>query len=70
MRQYALIKKTDDYIKIMYMMDDPIMKEDIFIFLGEIPNMQGHCVVAGHKSGKIFSGYHTNNFIELTEDEI
>jgi hypothetical protein len=70
MRQYALVKKTDHYVKIMYMIDDPIMKEEIFVFLGEIPNMQGHCVVAGHKSGKIFSGYHTNNFIELTEDEV
>jgi len=40
-----------------------------YIFLGEIPNMPGHCVVADHGSGKIYSGYHTDNFVELRKDE-
>jgi hypothetical protein len=40
-----------------------------YIFLGEIPNMPGHCVVADHPSGKIYSGYHTDHFIELRKDE-
>lgn len=72
-RQYALVKKTKHYIKIMReygYMDYPIMKEDRFIFLGEIPNMPDHCVLAGVKSGKIYSCYHTYDFIELTEDEV
>ena len=31
--------------------------------------MPGHCVVADHRSGKIYSGYHTDKFVELTEEE-
>lgn len=33
-----------------------------FVFLGEIPNMPGHCVVADVESGRIHSGYHIENF--------
>ena len=40
-----------------------------YVFFGEIPNMPGHCVVADRRSGQIYSGYHTDNFVELTEDE-
>lgn len=71
MRQYALIKLTEDFKEAMA--NDkahPIMQEDVFIYFGEIPNMLCHCVVAGHKSGKVFSGYHIENFQELTEEEL
>ena len=44
--------------------------EQVFVFLGEIANMPGHCVVADHFTGKIFSGYHTENFVELKDHEI
>ena len=44
-------------------------KDNFFIFLGEIPNMLGHCVIIGHESGKIYSGYHTENFRLPTENE-
>lgn len=37
------------------------------IFLGEIPNMTYHCVVA--VNGKIVSGWHTENFVELTKED-
>lgn len=40
-----------------------------YIFFGEMPNMPGHCVVADHRTGRIYSGFHTDHFIELTEDE-
>ena len=33
-----------------------------FVFLGEIPNMPGHCVVADCDTGKVHSGYHIENF--------
>jgi hypothetical protein len=32
--------------------------------------MLGHCVVADHKTGRVYSGYHTENFVELSEDEV
>jgi hypothetical protein len=40
------------------------------VFLGEIKNMPGHGVYAEHFSGKIYSGWHTDNFRVLTEEEI
>lgn len=71
MRQFALIKLTEDFKKAMANeADHPIMQEDVFIYFGEIPNMLGHCVVSGHKSGKVFSGYHIDNFQEISEDEL
>jgi hypothetical protein len=70
MRQYALVELANDFKKAMATdKDHPIMQENAFIYFGEIPNMLGHCVVSGHKSGKIFSGYHIENFQEITEEE-
>jgi len=47
----------------------PFKENQVYIFLGEIAQMPGHCIVIEMKSGKIFSGYHTENFTELTEEE-
>ncbi len=71
-RQNALVKLEEEYAKFLKSSesDIPLIQEEVFIFLGEIPNMPGHCVVAGHKSGRIYSGYHVENFLELTEDEL
>jgi len=54
--------------------DYPFTSGDILLFLGEIVNMPGHCAIATinknlGNSGVIFTGYHTDNFIELKEDE-
>jgi hypothetical protein len=35
------------------------------LFLGEIPNMPEHCVVIELESGLIYTGYHTENFVEI-----
>jgi hypothetical protein len=43
--------------------------ERSLVFIGEIPNMPGHGVFAGG-SGKMHIGYHINEFVELTEDEV
>ncbi len=48
----------------------PIKKGAAYIFLGEIPNMPGHCVVADLKSGMVHAGYHTESFTEISSDEI
>lgn len=47
----------------------PFKNGETFVFLGEINNMPEHCVVVRHDDGKIFSGYHSENFVEKTEDE-
>lgn len=47
----------------------PFRAKAAYVFFGEIPNMPGHCVVADQRSGQIYSGYHTDNFVELAEEE-
>jgi diadenosine tetraphosphate (Ap4A) HIT family hydrolase len=47
----------------------PFEKKQVLLFMGEIPNMPGHCVVVDNASGKLYSGYHTENFTEIPEDE-
>lgn len=42
----------------------------LFIFLGEIPNAPGHCILSDLTNGKIIGLYHTDNFREATEDEV
>lgn len=42
------------------------------IFLGEIPNMPGHCVLAcfnGKHKATIEFGYHIGDFEELSQEE-
>ncbi len=47
----------------------PFKPNEILLFLGELWQMPHHCVVA-NKKGKVFFGYHTFNFVVLTDDEI
>ena len=72
LRQYALVKLTDEYRALYkkYHIDNDFLKERCFIFLGEIPNMPEHCVVIGNVTKKIYSGYHITNFVELNEYEV
>lgn len=42
--------------------------EGPYIFFGEIPNMQGHCVVM-NRQNKFTIGMHTDIFVELTDEE-
>jgi hypothetical protein len=47
----------------------PFRRNSAYIFFGEIPNMPGHCVVGDPKTGRLFAGYHIENFVELSESE-
>ncbi len=72
-RQYSLVKLTDfmkNWLRENEQENSPLLFEEVFVFLGEIPNMPEHCIVSGHKSGKTLSGYHTSNFVELGDDEL
>lgn len=44
--------------------------EGPYVFLGEVPNMPGHCVLVDWKTGKVTCGHHTANFVELTDKEV
>jgi len=46
-----------------------IKKGDLVLFLGEIPNMPGHCAIAP-PNGPVTFGWHLDNFEEPGEDDI
>ena len=50
--------------------DYPFSKHDRFVYMGDIVQMPGHCIVARLSDGKIFTCYHTYNFVKLSENEI
>lgn len=47
----------------------PFNMHEVVVFLGEINEMPGHCIVA-KKDGKVKWGYHTENFRKIKENEI
>lgn len=48
----------------------PFTERDVFVYLGDIRQMPGHCVVVRMSDNVVFTAYHTENFVELTEDEV
>jgi hypothetical protein len=72
-RQYSLVRVEDWYKEHLVKGGNakhPLAKGDLFVFLGEIPNMPGHCVVIDHSTGKVYSGFHIENFHEVKPEEI
>lgn len=73
-RKLALVRLTKDshaYCGIFGCRPDAT-----FIYLGDIAQMPGHGVFIGHHSGsdsefrgRLFAGYHTESFVELTDEE-
>jgi hypothetical protein len=47
----------------------PFKPSDTYLFLGEIAQMPGHCAVVELGSGRVWTGYHTDNFREVPDDE-
>ena len=43
----------------------PFKQNELYVFLGEIVNMPGHCIVANYKTGKFYFGVHSNYFSEF-----
>lgn len=49
----------------------PLYKnENIYVYLGEIPNMSGHCLVYDINTDKIIIDFHIFDMRELTDEEI
>lgn len=44
----------------------PFKEGDMMLYLGEIVGMEGHCIIV-NEEGKVFWGYHTDNFIQFNE---
>lgn len=68
-RYLSLVRFRFDVVPIELHAKYPFADGRTYVFFGEIPNMPGHCVVADNQTGQLYSGYHTENFAELTEDE-
>jgi len=65
-RKNQLVKFTPP---VGYEDEYPFEKDEVVLFLGEIELMSGHCIVV-KKTGQVLWGYHTDNFIPITEEEI
>lgn len=51
--------------------DFPLMCSNRFIFVSEVTNCPGHCIILDPRSGKILPGvYHTSDFVLIEEDEV
>ncbi len=48
----------------------PFTENDRFVYLGDILQMPGHCVVVRLKDNHVFTCYHTDEFKVLTDDEV
>jgi hypothetical protein len=72
--QYSLIRLADwyrEYLRETCGNRHVLLDTPFFIYLGEILNLRGHCVVAQHgNKGRIISGFHTENFENVPDDEL
>ena len=68
-QQYSLVKFDFTNVPAKNRKRYPFQKDRTYVFFGELANMKGHCIVMDHKTGKMYSGYHTEHFRELSERE-
>jgi len=69
-RQYSLVKLDNSNEETKAMLThyyNEFDGESLFIYMGEMPNMRGHCVIAGYHNGKVYSGYHLEMFVEVED---
>jgi hypothetical protein len=64
----TLVRFDFDGIPHEYHSQYPFTRKDVLLFLGEVQQMPGHCVVAT-KDGRVVWGYHTENFVVIAEDD-
>jgi hypothetical protein len=64
-RPYSLVKFTEEAKQHI----NPFDNNNVFVFLGEIPNKPGHCIVFLESTGKTWVGFETNSLIEIDEEE-
>jgi len=69
MRELALVKFNFDVVPKEWHKSYKKFRNKVLIYFGEIPNMPGHGIFMDRKTGKFYTGYHIENFIELSEDE-
>jgi hypothetical protein len=68
-RRLSLVKLNKQRISSKVTPRYPFQMDAVFVFLGEIPNMREHCVLLEVSSGRCFSGFHSNLFVEISPDD-
>ena len=56
-------------LPIQYKGAYPFEDGEHLLNMGEIENMQGHVIVV-NRAGRVIWGYHAENFVRLTEEEM
>ena len=69
-RKLSLVRLKKKWASQAPAQELPFLEDMPLVYLGEIPNMPGHGVFAGHRSGRFYSGYHIAQFVELSESEV
>ncbi len=64
----TLVRFDFDGVPMEYHSQYPFSRTDVFLFLGEVQQMPGHCVIAS-KDGRILWGYHTENFVVISPED-
>ena len=69
MKKFALYKFNLDSVAYQQKPYEefPFKYGQVVVMLGEIEQMPGHCIVA--TGGKVYFGYHTDDFTKLIADE-
>jgi hypothetical protein len=70
LRKLSLVRLKKKWAAEPTSQDLPFINDMPLVFLGEIPNMREHGVFVGHMSGRVYSGYHIAQFVELSDDEV
>jgi hypothetical protein len=68
-KKMSLVRFEASRLSSMQRRAYPFKRNGTYLFLGEIANMPEHCVVLDWKNNRNYVGYHTENFVQLTDDE-
>jgi len=66
---FTLIK-TNLETKILKKYYEDLRESKTYLFLSEITNMPGHCMIFDMKTERILGPYHVENFRICTEEEV
>jgi len=69
MKINTLVKFDFDSLPVDLRNAYPFKAEDRFVYMGDIVQMPGHCVIVRLQDGKMFCCYHTDGFIAVPENE-
>ena len=68
-KEESTFEKTEMIIAVNDIKGTTIKKDDVVLYTGEISNMRGHIAFAD-KNGKVWFGWHPDNFRRMKEEEI